>query len=334
MIFLFLGSWRSTLIVLVSIPLSVLASLAVLAALGQTLNIMTLGGLALAVGILVDDATVAIENTYRLLEEKRDFRHAVVEGAAGVAKPALVSTLAICFAFVSVTFLTDAAKFLFTPQAMAVVFAMLASYALSRTLVPILIALLIHDEHLGQATKIGETHRPNAFGRFRLGFEVRFTRLQKAYVATLRNALERPFLLMVLVVGVMAGAATLAVFLSTDYFPQIDAGQIQLHLRGKSGLRIEDTERLFQEVEDTVREVIPSREIKLVLDNIGLPANNYNLTFSDGSTVGANDGQILIALNERHAPTAVYMRDYATFFASASPEASSIFNRQTSSPRS
>ncbi len=184
MILLFLGSWRSTLIVLVSIPLSILASLIVLAALGDTLNIMTLGGLALAVGILVDDATVAIENTYRLMEEGAEFRTAVVEGAAGIAKPALISTLSICCAFVSVLFLTDAAKYLFTPQALAVVFAMLASYGLSRTLVPVMIDVLVKSEH-EQREQQGQkrTSKPGIFGRIHAGFERGFDRFRGGYAA-------------------------------------------------------------------------------------------------------------------------------------------------------
>ena len=320
MILLFLGSWRSTLIVLVSIPLSVLASLAVLAALGETINIMTLGGLALAVGILVDDATVAIENTYRLLEEGADFKKAVVEGAAGIAKPALVSTLAICCAFVSVVFLGDVAKYLFTPQAMAVVFAMLASYGLSRTLVPILIDILIKGE------KHGEERMPRGFfGRFHAGFERRFAAFRDGYVALLKAALARRVWTFGVVGAVVAVAGALFLFVGDDYFPIVDAGQLTLHVRGRSGLRLEETERLFQQVEDTVRRTIPATDLGLVLDNIGLPANNYNLAFSDGSTVGENDGQILISLKDGHRPTAGYERQLRTVLRDAFPGATFYF---------
>ena len=326
MILLFLGSWRSTLVVLVSIPLSILTSLAVLAALGETINIMTLGGLALAVGILVDDATVAIENTYRLLEEGQPFKTAVVEGAAGIAKPALISTLAICAAFISVVFLTDAAKYLFTPQALAVVFAMLASYLLSRTLVPILIDILVKTEHERKHASAGKPSAPRGlFGRFHHGFELRFARFQGAYVLLLRGILAHPVRMFVVVGLVVAGAGVMATFVGQDYFPQIDAGQMQLHVRGKSGLRLEDAERLFQGVEDTVREVVPAKDLQLILDNIGLPANNYNLAFSDGSTVGLNDGQILISLKEGHAPTRDYMRRLRVVLRDRFPDATFYF---------
>ena len=312
MILLFLGSWRSTLIVLVSIPLSILSSLIVLDALGQTINIMTLGGMALAVGILVDDATVAIENTYRLLEEGREFKHAVVEGAAGIAKPALISTLAICCAFISVVFLTDAAKYLFTPQALAVVFAMLASYVLSRTLIPILIDALVKGEHrrrLAQGDRhAGEAAPRGLFGRFHQAFEARFSRFHRGYVALLRGIMARPARLLLTVGATLAATAIMFAFVGEDYFPQIDAGQLQLHVRGRSGLRLEETERLFQAVEDTIRTIVPPKDLGLMIDNIGLPANNYNLAFSDGSTVGLNDGQILVSLRPGHASTFGYMR--------------------------
>jgi multidrug efflux pump subunit AcrB len=327
MILLFLGSWRSTLIVLVSIPLSILSSLIVLDALGETINIMTLGGMALAVGILVDDATVAIENTYRLLEEGREFKHAVVEGAAGIAKPALISTLAICCAFVSVVFLTDAAKYLFTPQAIAVVFAMLASYILSRTLIPILIDTLVKSEHQRELTRRGhhadETRPPGVFWRCHRAFEAQFSRFHVGYAALLRRIVERPVKLLLTAGGALAVTAIMFLFVGSDYFPQIDAGQLQLHVRGPSGLRIEETERLFQEVEDTIRTVVPPKDLGLLIDNIGLPANNYNLAFSDGSTVGLNDGQILVSLNPGHASTFGYMRKLRTVLRERFPD--SIF---------
>ena len=299
MILLFLGSWRSTLIVLISIPLSILTSLVVLAALGDTLNIMTLGGLALAVGILVDDATVAIENTYRLMEEGAEFRTAVVEGGAGIAKPALISTLSICCAFISVLFLTDAAKYLFTPQALAVVFAMLASYGLSRTLVPVLIDVLVkseHDRKHGAGRDSGKA--PGLFGRLHARFERGFDRFRGGYVALLHASIHHRWGTLAVAGCTLAVGGTLFLFIGQDYFPQIAAPQMTLHVRGRPGLRIEDTERLFQQVEDTVRQVVPSTD--LILDNIGLPANNYNLAFTDGSTVALNDGQILINLKEDH----------------------------------
>ena len=305
MILTFLGSWRSTLIVLVSIPLAVLSSLALLAALGETINLMTLGGLALAVGVLVDDATVAIENTYRLFEEGRPFRHAVVEGAAGIAKPTLISTLTICTAFVSVVFLTDMAKYLFTPQALAVVFAMIASYVLSRTLVPILIDLLVQGEQHGRQ---GDSGPSGPFGRIHAEFERRFKRLRGSYVGLLQVILTHRTAAALVAGTIMVGAGFLTFFVGEDYFPEISAGQMRLHVRGPSGLRVEETERLFQAVEDEIRRVIPPRDLDLILDNIGMPAINYNLSYDDGSTVAMNDGQILIGLKQGHSPAKAYMR--------------------------
>jgi multidrug efflux pump subunit AcrB len=308
MILLFLGSWRSTLIVLVSIPLSILTSLAILGAMGDTLNVMTLGGLALAVGILVDDATVAIENTYRLMEEGKPFRESVVHGAAGIAKPALISTLSICSAFVSVLFLNGAAKYIFTPQALAVVFAMLASYGLSRTLVPIMIDVLVHKEfdarhgdHHGEAEK-----KPGFFGRVHAKFEQGFERFRGGYTALLHASVHRRGVTLGIAGATLAVGAALFMFVGEDYFPQIESSQLTLHVRGRSGLRIEETERLFQQVEDTIRQEVPSTGG--ILDNIGLPSNNYNLAFTDGSTVALNDGQILISLKEDHPSTLGIMK--------------------------
>ncbi|WP_428489669.1 efflux RND transporter permease subunit [Rhodopila sp.] len=303
MILLFLGSWRSTLIVLVSIPLSILTSLAVLAALGETVNIMTLGGLALAVGILVDDATVAIENTYRLLEEGKDFRHAVVHGAAGIAKPALISTLSICCAFVSVTFLTDAPKYLFTPQALAVVFGMLASYVLSRTLVPILIDVQVrHERHDPDASPTG------TFGRIHASFERGFTRFHRFYFGLLHAVIGHRFITLGVAGSIIAGAAVLFSFVGTDYFPQIDAGQMTLHVRAPPGVRIEQAEVLFQKVEDTIRQVVPRDQLGDIIDNIGLPASNYNFAFGNGTFVAYNDGQVLVTLKPGHDSTFTYQK--------------------------
>ena len=306
MILMFLGSWRSTLIVLISIPLSILTSLVVLAVLGDTLNIMTLGGLALAVGILVDDATVAIENTYRLMEEGKPFRNSVVEGAAGIAKPALISTLSICCAFVSVLFLNGAAKFLFTPQALAVVFAMLASYGLSRTLVPVMIDVLVKKEFDQRHGEHEEKAKPGFFGRIHAKFERGFESFRGGYIALLHASVHRRWVTLGVAGSVLAVGGVLFLFVGEDYFPQIETGQLTLHVRGRAGLRIEETERLFQQVEDTIRQQVPSTS--LILDNIGLPSNNYNLAFTDGSTVALNDGQILISLKEDHPSPAGIMK--------------------------
>jgi multidrug efflux pump subunit AcrB len=314
MILLFLGSWRSTLVILISIPLSILTSLSALALLGQTINIMTLGGLALAVGILVDDATVAIENTYRLMEEGHPFRQSVVEGAAGIAKPALISTLAICAAFVSVLFLTDTPKFLFTPQALAVVFAMLTSYLLSRTVVPIFIDVLVkteYDRRFGENYgRHDETARsqPGFFARFHAGFERWFARFHGGYLGLLRIVIAHRIATLAVVGVVFAFGAVLFNFVGQDYFPQIDAGELTLHVRTRPGMRIESAEQTFAAVEDTIRKVIKPNDLGLILDNIGLPASNYNFAFGDGSFVSNNDGQILISLKEGHAPTDSYRK--------------------------
>ncbi|MCI4679343.1 efflux RND transporter permease subunit [Rhodoblastus acidophilus] len=302
MILLFLRSWRSTLVVMVSIPLSILSSLIVLSALGHTLNTMTLGGLALAVGILVDDSTVTIENTHRLLtEEKKPLGYATLHGAAGIAVPTLVSTIAICCVFTSVVFLDGPAKYLFTPLGLAVVFAMLASYALSRTLTPVMIGLLLrHEKH--------EEGAPEGFfGRISHGFETRFESMRANYVELLQSLLAHRFVIPVAFVAILALAGVMFTLVGRDFFPAIDSGQIQLHVRAPAATRIEATEVLFQQVEDKIRQIIPAHERERIVDNIGLPARSYNLAFSDGSTIGANDGIIIVALKNGHAPTQDYV---------------------------
>jgi multidrug efflux pump subunit AcrB len=303
MILLFLGSWRSTLIVMVSIPLSILTSIAVLAALGQTLNTMTLGGLALAVGILVDDSTVTIENTHRLFEEGVAFDTAVLEGAAGIAVPTLISTLAICCVFVALFFLQGAARYLFAPLGMAVVFAMLASYAISRTLTPVIIRLLLRGEHAAHAAATASW-----LARLHDQFNRRFDRFREFYGWLLSGLLRRRVIVPAVAGSVVAGAALLTFFVGTDFFPQVDAGLIQLHVRAAPRTRIERTEQIFQAVEDDIRRQIPARDLGPILDNIGLPARVYNLAFTDGSTIGVNDGEILISLKPGHEPTATYIR--------------------------
>jgi multidrug efflux pump subunit AcrB len=313
MILVFLGSWRSTLVVMISIPLAILSSLIVLYFLGETLNTMTLGGLALAVGILVDDSTVTIENTHRLLtEERRPLPEATLYGAAGIAVPTLVSTLAISCVFTSVIFLTGPAKYLFTPLGLAVVFAMLASYGLSRTLTPITIGLLLKGEHHGP----GGGWLARAQSRFDRGFE----RLRSAHGALLRTLLTRPIIVPVAAALVLALGATMFVFVGRDFFPTIDGGQISLHVRAPPATRIERTQEIFQAVEDKIREVIPANERELIIDNIGLPARLYNLAFSDGSTIGVNDGDIQVALKEGHAPTGEYVRKLREVLPAAFPE--------------
>jgi len=331
MILLFLGSWRSTLVVMISIPLSILASLVCLKAMGHTLNTMTLGGLALAVGILVDDSTVTIENTHRLLtEERQPLPLATLHGAAGIAIPTLVSTIAICCVFTSVVFLDGPAKYLFTPLGLAVVFAMLASYILSRTLTPITIGMLLrYEKHEAGPPK-------GFFGRFSHSFETGFENLRVSYVELLQSVLARRFVIPVVCVAILALAGVMYVSVGRDFFPNIDSGQIQLHVRGPAGLRIEATEALFQQVEDKIREIVPEDERERIVDNIGLPARTYNLAFADGSVIGVNDGVIIVALKDGHAPTAGYVdklrlalrKDFpqATFYFQAADMVTQILN--------
>jgi multidrug efflux pump subunit AcrB len=315
MIVLFLGSWRSTLVVMVSIPLAILSSLIVLYFLGDTINTMTLGGLALAIGILVDDSTVTIENTHRLLtEERMPLPAATLHGAAGIAVPTLVSTLAISCVFVSVVFLHGPAKYLFTPLGLAVVFAMLASYGFSRTLTPITIGLLLKGERHGEEASTGWFGR--LFARFERGFEA----MRSNYTDLLHTLLTRRFIVPIAAVLVLALGGTLFMFVGRDFFPIIDAGQIQLHVRAPAGTRIETTEQIFQAIEDKIREVIPERERDLIVDNIGLPARSYNYAFGDGTAIGVNDGVILVALKEDHAPTATYIHQLRQVLRASFPE--------------
>ena len=315
MILLFLGSWRSTIVVMVSIPLAILSSLIVLYFLGDTINTMTLGGLALAIGILVDDSTVTIENTHRLLtEEHQPLPRATLHGAAEIAVPTLVSTLAISCVFVSVVFLHGPAKYLFTPLGLAVVFAMLASYGFSRTLTPITIGLLLK----------GERHGPEAsqgwFGRLFAKFEHGFESMRAAYAELLHTLLTRRLIVPIAAVLVLALGGTLFMFVGRDFFPIIDGGQIQLHVRAPAGTRIEKTEQIFQAVEDKIREIIPDDERESIVDNIGLPARSYNYAFGDGTATGLNDGVVLVSLKEDHAPTINYVRKLREALPAAFPE--------------
>ncbi len=274
MILIFLGSWRSTLVVMISIPLAILSSLVVLYFLGETLNTMTLGGLALAVGILVDDSTVTIENTHRLwTEEGMPLSEATLHGAAEIAVPTLVSTLAISCVFTSVVFLDGPAKYLFTPLGLAVVFAMLASYGLSRTLTPITIGLLLKSErrHTDEGTPTG------FFSRMTAAFDRGFDRLRDGYSKLLKMLLHRRAIVPVVAVLILSLGTVMLLFVGRDFFPLIDGGQIQLHVRAPAGTRIERTEAIFQAVEDKIREVIPEKDRSLIIDNIGLPARAYNL---------------------------------------------------------
>jgi multidrug efflux pump subunit AcrB len=302
MILLFLGDWRPTIVILISIPLSIFCSILTLAALGETLNIMTLGGLALAVGILVDDATVEIENIERNLAMGKEMRTAILDGASQIAVPALVSTLCICIVFVPMFFLSGVARFLFVPLAEAVSFAMLASYLLSRTLIPTLVMYIMR----------GHEHRaagPKTFlGRFQRGFERAFEDFRLRYEALLettlahRGAFVSVFLLFCLL------SLGLIFFLGEDFFPQVDAGLLRLHMRARPGLRVEETARLCDQVEVELRRQMPG-EVETILDNIGLPNSGINQSYSTAGTIGSSDAEILISLGpEHHQPTAQHIK--------------------------
>jgi len=303
MILLFLGDWRPTIVILISIPLSIFCSILMLAALGETLNIMTLGGLALAVGILVDDATVEIENIERNLAMGKEMRHAILDGAQQIAVPAFVSTLCICIVFVPMFFLTGVARFLFVPLAEAVSFAMLASYLLSRTLIPTLVMYIMR----------GHEHReagPKTFlGRFQRGFERKFEDFRHGYQAMLETTLEHRGVFVTLFLLFCLLSLGIIVSLGEDFFPQVDAGLLRLHVRARPGLRVEETARLCDEVEAELHRQIPGDEIQTILDNIGLPNSGINQSYSSAGTVGTSDAEILISLDpEHHHPTAEHIK--------------------------
>ena len=325
LILLFLGSWRSTLIITISIPLSILASVACLSALGETINIMTLGGLALAVGILVDDATVTIENINYHLEQGKEVEAAILDGAHQIALPALVSTLSICIVFVPMFLLAGIAKFLFIPLAEAVVFAMLASYLLSRTLVPTLAKFWLkkHEPH-GKATS-------NPLARFQEKFERGFDKLRNGYKSLLTAALHSGPRFAAVFLGAMALTALLAFplgplpGLGQDFFPNVDAGQIKLHMRARTGTRIEETAALCDGVENAIRRVIPADQLVNIVDNLGLPYSGINLAYSTSAPVGPGDADIYINLAEKHKPTAGFVRTLRTRLAGEFPSAQFAF---------
>ena len=301
LILLFLGNWRSTCIIAVSIPLSILTSIIALFALGETLNIMTLGGLALAVGILVDDATVTIENIERHLHLGSDLHKAILEGAGEIAIPALVSTLCICIVFVPMFFLSGVARYLFAPLAMAVVFAMLASYVLSRTLVPTLVMLLM-DHAPAEANKA-----PSVLQRVYRGFDTRFNKIRSGYSVILSEVLARRRLFAGAFLGFCVLSCALVFILGRDFFPSVDGGQIRLHMRMPTGTRIEETARAADEVETVIRSLVPARDLGTVLDNLGIPVSGINNSYSNAGTFSSLDGEIQISLNEGHRPTEHYV---------------------------
>ena len=309
MILVFLGSWRSTLIVVISIPLSILVSIIVLGFMGESLNVMTLGGMSLAVGILVDDATVEIENIHRNMAQKKPIVRAILDGAQEIATPAFVSTLCICIVFVPVVFITGSAKSLFVPLALAVVIAMMTSYVLSRTLVPTLVHYLLKGEALAHMEGT-DAHPPRTvFERLFAGFNRGFDRMRTSYGGILALSLRhRAVFVGGFVVFVVVSVGALIPLVGRDFFPSVDAGLIKLHVRGEPGTRIEESERRFADIEQTIRTVIPPASIDTMLDNIGTPYSGINLSLSEGTSISAADGDILISLKEHHAPTPEYVR--------------------------
>ncbi|MGC1370817.1 MAG: efflux RND transporter permease subunit, partial [Candidatus Sulfotelmatobacter sp.] len=303
MILIFLGDWRPTIVICISIPLSIFVSIILLGAIGQTINIMTLGGLALAVGILVDDATVEIENIERNLAMGKEMRQAILDGAQQIAVPAFVSTLSICIVFVPMFFLTGVAKFLFVPLAEAVSFAMLASYLLSRTLIPTLVMYIMR----------GHEHREGGpkswLGRFQRGFERKFEDFRRGYEALLETTIEHRGLFIGGFLIFCILSLGIYFFLGEDFFPQVDAGLLRLHVRARPGLRVEETARLCDQIEGVLHQEIPPGQLQTVLDNIGLPNSGINQSYSSNGTIGSSDAEILISLDpEHHTPTAALMR--------------------------
>src|ERR1700716_8485 len=307
MILLFLGNWKSTLIIAISIPLSILVSVLCLSALGQTINIMTLGGLALAVGILVDDATVEIENINRNLAMGKETVQAILDGAQQIAVPAFVSTLCICIVFIPMFFLSGVAKFLFIPLAEAVSFAMLASYMWSRTIVPTLAMYLLSSEDEYRADE-HQGEKQGFFRRYQQGFEHRFERFREGYRHALSTALASSTLFAACFLAFCVLSAGLIFVLGRDFFPKVDAGQIRVHFRARTGLRIEETARLADQIDSLIRETIPSDELQTVLDNLGVPYSGLNLSYSNPGPFGPADGEILVQLKEvRGKPTSAYV---------------------------
>ncbi|MEH2306569.1 efflux RND transporter permease subunit [Nostoc sp.] len=334
MILLFLGSWRSTLIVAISIPLSILCSIIALRLIGQTLNIMTLGGLSLAVGILVDDATVEIENIHRNLGQGKPLQQAILDGAQQIAVPAFVSTLAICIVFIPIVFLTGVAQSLFMPLGMAVVFAMLASYLLSRTVVPMLAKFLLvkelhlytEHENLSNNGNGDVIPKKDIFWRIHEQFNRQFEKFRQNYRNTLAKALNHRGVVFAMFGAFWVSALVLLPFVGQDFFPQVDAGQFRLHVRAPAGTRLEKTEQIFTQVENEIRQVIPEQELEIILDNIGLPVGGVNLAFSDTATIGPGDGEILVGLKEgKHHSTWQYVRQLRQKLTAQFPELTFFF---------
>ncbi len=320
MILLFLGSWRSTVIIAISIPLSILGSIIALAAFGETLNLMTLGGLALAVGILVDDATVTIENINWHLEQGKEVEQSILDGATQIVTPALVSLLCICIVFIPMFFLEGVSRFLFVPMAEAVIFAMVCSFILSRTLVPTMANFLLqkHAAH-------GTTRSTNPLARFQRGFEARFERFRGGYKNVLSSAITRRGLFLPVFAAAVLASFALVPFIGSNFFPSVDSGQVLMHVRVPVGTRVEETAVRFAAIDQAIRRVIPSAEIETMVDNIGLPSSSINLTYNNTGVMGSQDGDFQVSLKEGHGPTADYVRQLRETLPRAFPDTTFSF---------
>jgi multidrug efflux pump subunit AcrB len=308
MILVFLGSWRSTIIIAVSIPLSILCSLIILSVLGQTINIMTLGGLALAVGILVDDATVAIENINRFLEQGKELEQSILDGSAQIAIPAFVSTLAICIVFVPMFLLSGVARYLFVPMAEAVIFAMLASYFLSRTLVPTMAKYMLHEHDDAEVARKQASRNP--FVKFQSGFEKAFSGFRNSYLRLLTLCVDYAgVFLIVFIIFAVGSVALLVPWLGQDFFPSVDSGQFKIHIRAHTGTRIEETAALCDHIDATIRQHIPADEVTTIVDNVGLPYSGLNLSYSTSAPIGPADADIQVQLAAKHRPTDEYVQE-------------------------
>lgn len=328
MILLFLGSWRSTIIIAISIPLSILGSIMALAALGQTMNLMTLGGLALAIGILVDDATVTIENVNWHLEQGKDVETAILDGARQIVTPAFVSLLCICIAFVPMFFLEGVSRFLFVPMALSVIFAMVCSFILSRTLVPTMAKYLLrphapHTDLHGHDQALPPSRNPLV--RFQRRFEMHFERLRDGYRDLLRRALANRKRFLIGFALVIGASFSLTPFLGANFFPSVDSGQVLMHVRLPVGTRVEETAARFAHIERAIREVIPAEEIETLVDNIGLPPSNINLTYNNTGVMGPQDGDFQIALRDGHRPSSEYVKRLRDVLPEKFPDATFSF---------
>ncbi|MEA2963565.1 MAG: hypothetical protein QOI46_3663, partial [Alphaproteobacteria bacterium] len=328
MILLFLGSWRSTVIIMIEIPLAILFSLTALSMLGETINVMTLGGLALAVGILVDDGTVTLENINWHLEQGKALEPAILDGAQQIVVPAFVTLVCICIVFAPMFQLGGVVGYLFRPMAEAVVFALVGSFLLSRTLVPTLANYLLrvpHPAHGADGSARPAASSRNPLKRFQLGFEHRFEQIRDGYHRLLSGALGRPRLFAAGFLACAVSSFLLVPFLGRNFFPSVDAGQILIHVRSQVGTRIEETARLCDEVEQKIRQMIPTNELASVVANMGLPISGINMAYNNTGTIGPSDADILISLHENHAPTAAYVKQLRTLLPQTFPGATFAF---------